>query len=471
MQKKRNLNTYFTIYTIDNSLKLLLKNNKILLKKRFFVKLALIILYAILNFLILNNSKDNTNISIKINNKGFLNIKTIHKSKFTYYNYTDNILVYKDLYSNLSYIPISKINYIKESFQISEKNYFKLCENQTLLDKTLYKRNNKPKISVIIPYYNKDKFSLYIPLRSIQNQSFKDIEIIFVDDGSSKAKINQLIEEMKKDNRIILLKHKKRKGTLISRADGVRYASGEYIIQLDQDDLYINNLLFEKIYKKAKELNIDILHFSTLVYENEKRYHIMRILIQKNILITQPNLRTTFLLQLNEKRFGRTCTMIWDKFVRRETYLEAIKDIGDEYLNHLFFAYEDTLMTFELSQIAFSYYYYDIKGYRYNKYLAGNSRAFLPERRETLAMNQLYFIKLLLYKANPLYDRYFIYKELGFRGCGSDVRSLNRKEIDLLYEVLEAIFELERIFKNTVKELLVCANNIKRYFEIKGKNI
>jgi hypothetical protein len=309
MQKKRNLNTYFT-YTIDNSLQLILKNNKILLKKRFFVKLAIIIMYAFLNFLILNNSKDNTNISIKIKNKGFLNIKTIHKSKFTYYNYTDNILVYKDLYSNISYIPINKMNSIKETFQISEKNYFKLCESQTLLDKTLYKRNNKPKISVIIPYYNKDKFSLYIPLRSIQNQSFKDIEIIFVDDGSSEAKINQLIEEMKNDNRIILLKHKKRKGTLISRADEVRYASGEYIIQLDQDDLYINNLLFEKLYKKAKELNIDIVHFSTLVYENEKRYHIMKILIQKNILITQPNLRTTFLLQLNEKRFGRTCTMM-----------------------------------------------------------------------------------------------------------------------------------------------------------------
>ena len=363
------------------------------------------------------------------------------------------------------------MNSIKETFQISEKNYFKLCESQTLLDKTLYKRNNKPKISVIIPYYNKDKFSLYIPLRSIQNQSFKDIEIIFVDDGSSEAKINQLIEEMKNDNRIILLKHKKRKGTLISRADGVRYASGEYIIQLDQDDLYINNLLFEKLYKKAKELNIDIVHFSTLVYENEKRYHIMKILIQKNILITQPNLRTTFLLQLNEKRFGRTCTMIWDKFVRRETYLEAIKDIGDEYLNHIFFAYEDTLMAFELSQIAFSYYYYDIKGYRNNKYLAGNSRTFLPERREILAMNQLYFIKLLLYKADPLYDRYFIYKEFGFKGCGSEVRSLNRKEIDLLYEVLEAIFELERLFKNTFKELLVCANNIKKYFGIKRKNI
>ena len=60
-------------------------------------------------------------------------------------------------------------------------NYVKI----KLYDDTKYKRNKKPKISVIIPLYNKNKFSIYIPLRSIQNQSLKDIEIIFVDDGSS----------------------------------------------------------------------------------------------------------------------------------------------------------------------------------------------------------------------------------------------------------------------------------------------
>ena len=96
-------------------------------------------------------------------------------------------------------------------------------------------------------------------MRSIQNQSLKDIEIIFVDDGSSDNKINEVLEEMKNDNRIILLKHKENKGTLISRVDGVRYASGEYILNIDQDDLFINNLVFENLYKKVKELNVDIL--------------------------------------------------------------------------------------------------------------------------------------------------------------------------------------------------------------------
>jgi glycosyltransferase involved in cell wall biosynthesis len=93
-------------------------------------------------------------------------------------------------------------------------------------------------------------------LRSIQNQSLKDFEIIIVDDGSLEEKIKDILFEMKDDNRIILLRHKERKGTLLARVDGIRYASGEYIIQIDQDDIYLNNLLFEKLYNKSKELDI-----------------------------------------------------------------------------------------------------------------------------------------------------------------------------------------------------------------------
>jgi hypothetical protein len=193
----------------------------------------------------------------------------------------------------------------------------------------------------------------------------------------------------------------------------------------------------------------------------------MEVPIKKKVLITQPKLKVAFFEKLNKKRFGIFSTrVIWDKFIRRETYLEAIEDLGDEYLNHLFFLYEDTLMMFELSQNAFSYYYYDIEGYRHNSYIEGQSRALQSNQIEILAMNQLYFIKLLLYKIDPLYDRYHIYKELGFNKCGSEVMGLNRNEIDLLYEVLEVIFELERLFKNTVKELLECAKNIKRHFSI-----
>jgi glycosyltransferase involved in cell wall biosynthesis len=63
-----------------------------------------------------------------------------------------------------------------------------------------------------MPYYIIDKnLTITMALRSIQNQSLKDVEIILVDDGSLEEKINYVFNEMKDDNRIILLRHKKRK--------------------------------------------------------------------------------------------------------------------------------------------------------------------------------------------------------------------------------------------------------------------
>ena len=153
---------------------------------------------------------------------------------------------------------------------------------------------------------------------------------------------------------------------------------------------------------------------------------------------------------------------IWDKLIKRNIYLEGIKDLGDEYLNHRVFLYEDTLMKFELSQVAYSYYFYDYFGYRLNGYIQGQTRDDTSNGSNILAMNQLLFIKLLLYKVPTYYDRYHIFMLWGFAWCGSEARYTEEKDIDLLKEVLEVIYELERIYKNTDKRLLDCANEIKR---------
>ena len=228
--------------------------------------------------------KYNTNSTL---NKGFLEINTTHKGKFTYYDYASNIKIYKDLYKDISYIPITNSNFILQSNQISKEKFSKLCLKGVLLDKTKYKRNANPKISVVIPYFIISKnLTITMTLRSIQNQSLKDIEIIFVDDGSLEEKVKDVLNEMKNDNRIILLRHKERKSTLLTRVDGIRYSSGEYIIQIDQDDMYLNNLLFEKLYNKSKELDLDLIYFNYYSSWSLKRFRPGFTSFPKNAIIS-----------------------------------------------------------------------------------------------------------------------------------------------------------------------------------------
>ena len=160
-------------------------------------------------------------------------------------------------------------------------------------------------------------------LRSIQNQSLKDIEIIIVDDGSLEEKVNYILNEMKEENRIILLRHKVRKTTLLTRVDGIRYSSGEYIIQIDQDDIFLNNLLFEKLYNKSKEIGVDLIYFNYFTSKNSKVFTPFFPSFPKNTIIKQPELRNAFLFKVGENRLSN-CKIrgIWHFFTRRAIFME-----------------------------------------------------------------------------------------------------------------------------------------------------
>ena len=126
---------------------------------------------------------------------------------------------------------LSKLNEYKYDFKLKQyklkiENYYKLCNNGTLLNKKKFLKYEIPKISIISPIYNREKYILGF-LRSIQNQNFDNIEIIFVDDFSSDNSAESIKNYQIEDERIILIKHNKNKGTLISRNDGALISKGE----------------------------------------------------------------------------------------------------------------------------------------------------------------------------------------------------------------------------------------------------
>ena len=113
-----------------------------------------------------------------------------------------------------------------------------------------------PKISVIIPVYNVEK---YLPacLDSVITQTLRDIEIICINDGSPDNSLAILQDYAAKDERIVLI-DKQNEGVGKARNDGIRAAAGEFIAFMDSDDYYPAPDVLEKLYTAAKKNNVKI---------------------------------------------------------------------------------------------------------------------------------------------------------------------------------------------------------------------
>lgn len=108
------------------------------------------------------------------------------------------------------------------------------------------KNINNPKISIIVVTYNNDKY-IEKCLNSILVQSYKNIEIIVVDDGSTDKTFSIGTRYLKKDLRIKFI-HQENMGVGSARNVGLRNASGDYITFVDSDDYIMPNLMSEYIY-------------------------------------------------------------------------------------------------------------------------------------------------------------------------------------------------------------------------------
>lgn len=110
-------------------------------------------------------------------------------------------------------------------------------------------------ISVIIPVYKVEKY-LDRCIRSVVDQTYKNLEIIIVDDGSPDRCGIICDEWAKKDKRIKII-HKENGGLSDARNAGLDIASGEYICFVDSDD-YIHSEMYQRLYEKTKQYNADI---------------------------------------------------------------------------------------------------------------------------------------------------------------------------------------------------------------------
>ena len=136
--------------------------------------------------------------------------------------------------------------------------------------------NTNGKISVIVPVYNVEKW-LNMCIDSILAQSYKNLEIILVNDGSTDKSKDICDSYSKKDNRVRVL-NIKNSGQSVARNIGLKEAKGDYILFIDSDDYISDNSIIEKFINILDSNNYDFIYTSYCRFEDGNEEKITEIL-------------------------------------------------------------------------------------------------------------------------------------------------------------------------------------------------
>ena len=205
-------------------------------------------------------------------------------------------------------------------------------------------------ISIIVPVYKVEKY-LEKCVNSILKQTYTNLEIILVDDGSPD-KCGQLCDELAKTDDRIKVFHKENGGLSDARNYGVERANGEYIGFVDSDD-YIHECMYEELYKAIKKSGTSIAECGvTRVYKNTLRPHYVG---EDYFLVLD---REGYLKEYLENK--RLYGSAWCKLIHRDLAKKIKFPTGK--------IYEDAFYTLELLKtvdkytlISGNYYYYYIR--------------------------------------------------------------------------------------------------------------
>ena len=173
----------------------------------------------------------------------------------------------------------------------------------------------KPKVSVILPAYNAEKY-ISKTIDSLLEQTLKEFEIICINDGSKDNTLKLLNEYSKKDSRVIVI-DKINEGVWKARLDGIKKANGKYITFIDSDD-YVNKNFLKELYKNITINNSDIsiCGFQRIDFETKK-------VISKEMQYSEEKVID---MEKNPEEVISVNTSLWNKMYKAEL-LKNMKDL------------------------------------------------------------------------------------------------------------------------------------------------
>ena len=209
--------------------------------------------------------------------------------------------------------------------------FMKNCFEGKFLNKNTLKYTHNCKISIVIPVYNCEK-TIKPVVRSVQNQDMADIEIILVNDNS-KDNTSQIIQQLsEEDSRIRIINNENNKGTLYSRNIGIMASNGKYIMNIDNDDLFMDQRVFTITYNEAEKGNFDIIEFYAWDIPTYSP-NISQVTIDNfhnktaGLIVRKPNL-LYFPISFDNETFFANDYHVWGRLVKTNLYKRAIDKLG-----------------------------------------------------------------------------------------------------------------------------------------------
>lgn len=208
------------------------------------------------------------------------------------------------------------------------------------------------KISVIVPLYNGENYFFNL-MNCIVNQTYKNFELIVVNDGSTDNSLN-LLKQLQQEYDFLKVINKPNGGSASARNIGLSLAEGQYICMLDADDTIEKDYL-ELMYKSIKKYDSDIaicdFDYIKSYQKNSNDNHTL------NILIYEKNNLDTLNEYCNKKTYIRTC-VLWNKLFKKELFngLKFVegKSIDDEYIIlHLLYRAKKII---DIKKVLYHYY-------------------------------------------------------------------------------------------------------------------
>ena len=332
----------------------------------------------------------------------------------------------------------------QEEKLLSIINYVKSLK-EVKLKKISHKKLNKPKIAFISPVFNQENF-LSTFISSVQKQKLKDYELIFIDDFSLDQSVSFIINKIKEDKRIKLIKNKKNMGTIYSRYMGQKLAIAIYSIFLDCDDIVLEDGIFNS-YNHIIKYNLDMVQFLT-IWQDKNSISLKINIYKYNRIIYKPILTYIYYYDANLHKGNELNYALWDKLVKTKIVNKAFDFIGDKYVKKKIIIHNDLIILFALFQIANSYQYINEIGYYYirnNKNSTVNSWN-NPKKKPEIIKSLFLNIQFLYEKTKDTYlDKYFCVFKIQnyFKIYNQLFYNLNNEEYCYIKKIIDKILNLD----------------------------